>query len=79
MKRTETTVSTRRPLGRGLGRTFALAPEDAPFVTTVAEVIAARLAGIGVTATLIAPETAIGLRPKDLDRVETALLAARTS
>lgn len=55
----------------------ALDPEDAPFLTTVSEVIAARLTEAGVAATLIAPETAAGLRPADLDRVEAALLAAQ--
>lgn len=63
----------RRPL------TSALEPEDAPFLTTTAELIAPRLAHLGVSATLVAPATAVGLRDHDLDRVEAALLAAQHS
>lgn len=57
----------------------ALEPEDAPFLTTAAALIAPRLAQLGVAATLLAPTTSVGLRPEDLDRMEAALRGAPTS
>lgn len=57
----------RRPL------VAALEPEDAPFLTTAAALIAPRLTQLGVAATLVAPEPGIGLRPADLDRMEATL------
>lgn len=57
----------------------ALEPEDEPFLTTAAALIAPRLAQLGVTATLVASATAVGLTPEDLVRVEAALRGAQTS
>lgn len=54
-------------------------PEDAPFLTTAAALIAPRLTQVGVAATLVAPATAVGLSPEDLDRVGAALLGAQLS
>lgn len=54
----------------------ALEPEDVPFLTTTAAVVATRLAQLGVDPTLVAPATATGLLPGDLDRIEAAVLRA---
>lgn len=63
--------------GGPLAPAFAVEDEDAQFLTTAGQVIAPRLAQLGVTATLIAPETALGLTREDLDHVEAALSAVQ--